>query len=903
MLYRFGNCEVDLTLYEVRRAGVCLSVEPQVFDVLVHLIRHRDRVVTKDELLDVVWGDRFVSESALTSRIKTARRTVGDDGRLQAVIRTVHARGYRFVADVAEEDLEAPSSSAATRRHDSGLVERDSELTVLWAGLDRAVSERSGSVVLLAGEAGIGKTTLVRAFVAGAEADGRASVLVGGCDDMITPRVLGPLRDMAEVAGEDFAFALAAGTEHADPIGAFLGLLGRQPTVVVVEDLHWADDATIDAVRTVARRLRRLPVVLVLTYREEDLASDHAFRGVLGVLTGPGVHRLQPAPLTPAGVAALAGGAVDPIELHSVTKGNPFFVTEVLSSPGTQVPPTVRDAVLARIARLTSPARALLQHLAVVPSRAERWLAEALVPEAAIALTEAERSGVLGGDVGHVWFRHELARRVIEEGATSMERVRSNQLVVELLDRRDDVDRDRLVHHASRADDVERVLRHGPPAATDAIRLGSHRQAVELLRLVLGHAGRLGIGEAARLSVQLAYSLYVVNQFEESYHAATRAVALAEQASDALVLADALVVLGRSSFWARGPLTARAAVERALELIEREGDEVRETTALAELARARSNLATLGVAEPSPEGLDAAERAVVLARRIGRDDLRAQALMYRGSGRVDIGDPRWHEDVDQAIALARQDPRIELAVRAYVNASLVALRAGRFDQAERFIDLGLDLAAGTEFYAGEYRLALTRQVLRVARGDWAAAEADLAQLIDRPGEPGIMRSLARSVFARLLGRRGAWSMADDTLGPAVAEAAASDEIHLVGPVAVAQLELAWLRGQDPSMQPLARRGLDVAESCGLLSSRAEIRRWLQRGGHRVESEGGEPGPWAPALAGDWQAAADTWSRLGDRYERALELAGSGDAVAVQEGLAVLADLGATAATARLRSAG
>jgi tetratricopeptide (TPR) repeat protein len=872
-----------------------------VLDVLVHLVRHRDRLVTKEELFDSVWGDRFVSESALTSRIKAARRAVGDNGRLQGVIRTVHGRGYRFVADVAEEDAEAAVSDAGTRRAAGNLVERDAELTVLWAVLQRAVSERSGAVVLVAGEAGIGKTALVRAFQAGAEDEGRALVLVGGCDDMITPRVLGPLRDMAAAGDGELAAAFDAAADHDDDlVGVFLGLLARQPTVVVIEDLHWADDATVDAVRMLARRLRRLAVVLVLTYREEDLAADDAFRGVLGVLTGPEVHRLRLAPLSPEGVAALAEGAVDPVELHSVTKGNPFFVTEVLSSPEARVPPTVRDAVLARFARLTPATRSLVQHLAVVPSQAERWLAEALVPEAATALTEAERNGILRGSVTHVWIRHELARRVIEDALTSMERVRSNQLVVELLDKRDDVERDRLVHHAAQAGDVERVLRYGPSAAYEAARLGSHRQAVELIRLVLDHSDRVPIGEAARLSVQLAYSLYVVNQFEESYQAAIRAVALAEQASDPLAIADALVTLGRSSFWARGPATARAAGERAVELLDPADDPVRLATAVVELARARSNLATVGVAEPSHEALAVAERAVALAERIGRDDLRAQALMYRGSDRVDLGDPGGHDDMDEAIELARRDPRIETAVRACVNASLIAVRTGRLDEAERLVELGIDLAAGTEFFAGEYRLALTRQVVRAARGDWADAEADLGELIDRPGQPGIMRSLARALLARLLARRGAGSEAEDALAPAVAEAALSDEIHLVGPVVAAQLELAWLRGDDRAMGPLAARGLEVAERCGHRSGRAEIQRWLQRAGHRVEPAGDEPGPWAPALAGHWRVAADAWARLGDRYERALELAGSGDPAATDEGLAVLADLGASATTARLQ---
>jgi DNA-binding winged helix-turn-helix (wHTH) protein/tetratricopeptide (TPR) repeat protein len=100
----FGDCELSIERRELRRDGTLVPVEPQVFDVLVHLLAHRERVVTKNELLDEVWGDRFVSESALSSRIKSVRRALGDTGRDQRIIRTVHGRGFRFVADVLDTD-------------------------------------------------------------------------------------------------------------------------------------------------------------------------------------------------------------------------------------------------------------------------------------------------------------------------------------------------------------------------------------------------------------------------------------------------------------------------------------------------------------------------------------------------------------------------------------------------------------------------------------------------------------------------------------------------------------------------------------------------------------------------------------------------------------------------------
>jgi DNA-binding winged helix-turn-helix (wHTH) protein/tetratricopeptide (TPR) repeat protein len=186
LIYSFGAFDLDTDVFELRRAGAPVAVEPQVFSVLAYLVEHPDRVVTKNELLDNVWGDRFVSESALTTRIKAARRAVGDDGTQQRVIKTVHGRGFRFVAAVRAGGRAGHGGRSLAETPDAfvqpslvsawPLIGRGHELEVL-AGWVRG--HTSGGV-LLTGGAGVGKTRLAEKVLELAEAAGMPSARASG---------------------------------------------------------------------------------------------------------------------------------------------------------------------------------------------------------------------------------------------------------------------------------------------------------------------------------------------------------------------------------------------------------------------------------------------------------------------------------------------------------------------------------------------------------------------------------------------------------------------------------------------------------------------------------------------------------------------------------------------------
>ncbi|HEV7915721.1 MAG TPA: AAA family ATPase, partial [Albitalea sp.] len=263
------------------------------------------------------------------------------------------------------------------------LLEREGPLRDAQQALQRSRGGQ-GATLLVSGEAGIGKSSLIQALAAGLKRHHR--VFRGGCENLFSPRPLGPLRDIALVQRGALLRALDEGAPADTVFAAFLELLNTPGvcSLVVFEDLHWADEATLDLIRHLARRIVRLPVLLLLSYRDDEVGPEHPLQAVLADLPPASVTRVPLQPLSPAAVADMATRADRPAAgLHAATGGNPFYVTEVLASGVTDadrgVPSSVRDAVHARLARLNAEQRGVLDALCVSPGRVEPWLARSLL--------------------------------------------------------------------------------------------------------------------------------------------------------------------------------------------------------------------------------------------------------------------------------------------------------------------------------------------------------------------------------------------------------------------------------------------------------------------------------------------------------------------------------------------
>ncbi len=766
------------------------------------------------------------------------------------------------------------------------LLERETFLNQMSAVL-REVVDGAGRVVLVRGEAGVGKTSLVEWF---AQAQKTARVLWGACDALFTPRPLGPLYDVAAQTRGEVARLLRA---EAPPETIFTALIDdlrdAAPAVLVVEDAHWADEATLDLVKFLGRRVTRLAVMLVVTYRDDEVGPDHPLRSVLGDLPRASVVRLRLPPLSQGAVAELAGRAGrDAGALYAVTGGNPFFVTEVIAS-ASNVPATVSDAVLARASRLSAPARAVLELISVVPARAERWLVDRALGPEPDALAECIDSGVLRADAETLAFRHELARMAIKDVISEPRRRTLHARVLEALAARepDRVDVARLVHHAAEAGDSAAILKFAPAAARQAAALSAHRQAAAHYRTALDHAGALPERERAALYEGLSYECYLTDQSEEALEARRAAFELWDRLGEQRSRGDCLRWMSRLS-WFHG---RKDAAERYAD------DAVATLEPLEpgrELAMAYSNRAQIhALAGETDEAVRWGSRAIELADRLGDVETLAHALNNVGMACVARAGDEGQAKLEESLRLSLTHDLQEHAARAFTNLGTSFVMLRDYEHAARYLDEGIAYSIERDLDSWALYLTSWRARLRFERGDWRGAADDAARVLGGYRVAPITRVPALAVLGHVRARRGdpdAWGPLDEAWPLALGTA----ELQRMAPVAAARAEAAWFSGAPERAAREASDALALAVRLGDPWKIGELAIVAWRAGALSSPPEGAAEPYALEMAGRWREAAVAWDRIGCPYERAWALA-RGDDEARREALDLFEELGAAPA--------
>jgi ATP/maltotriose-dependent transcriptional regulator MalT len=777
----------------------------------------------------------------------------------------------------------ARRASADHRSHQ--LVERDGALATLKRYLDEEAAV-IGRLVLIRGEAGIGKTALLKAFVEDCRSGG--DVLWGACDGVSTPQPFGPFEDMAEALGPKFRQLLDSNASRGELGRWLLKWMSVGPMrVLVIEDIHWADQATLDLLAFLARRIESLPVLLLVSHRDGDGDAPSVDRILGGVASLPVLRQLPLEPLSRAGVERLASDTgIDAKELHRITAGNPFYVHEVLDVGLSRIPVSVRDAVRARVARLDERGRRALQVAAILGVRTEPWLLAAVAGEDILGIDDCLRIGLLTKADG-IAFAHELTRMVVLEDVPVIHGIALHRRALAALEQAGMGDAARLAHHAEGAAERAAVLRHAPAAGHRALAMGALHEAIAQFERALRFADGIDAASRAALLEPLSEALYLVNHWPESYQAAAEAAALRRKHGDDLATAASLCLLAEVAWWAGHQSDAWAATREAIALAEPRSD-------CRELAMAYAMLGRLGWLDGRDgEGRSNSERALDLARRIEDVEAFAVALGTIGSIELDLGDERGWADLGESGRIGRESHFPYLVDRALYNLGLAAFDWRRYELAREHYQQMWEHSAlsqidlcGVDSPLSNIELVLGNWNAAVARGNAALATERLTSYD---------RIVALTALARIGYRRGEAGLQArldelrDFVGGLESVPAPLEQMILV-----AEAEAAWVSG-DPA-PIVARLRAAYAAACreGRRTAIGELGLWLWRAGALSELDERAEEAYLLEVAGRRREASLEWERLSMPYEAALSLAGSSDAADVQRAHDELTRLGATA---------
>ncbi len=730
------------------------------------------------------------------------------------------------------------------------LLERDAQLSELSALLETARSGE-GRIALVYGEAGIGKTALLTQFT---RLQGRnARLFWGACDPLSTPRPLAPLLDIAWTQAGQLAGRIAAGASREAIFQAlFEELRSPKPSaIVVIEDLHWADDATLDLVKFLGRRAQRTTALLVLTWRDEGIRADHPLRASIGELPRQVVSRIPLRGLSPAAVESLGASAHRRTEgLHAATNGNPFFVTEVLASDAPGVPASVRDAVLARAARLPG----LTRDLCELPSR--------MAPSSSGMSSPGRRSRTPCHRCAAATCTPASSRRCAPE-------VR--------------------IPHSSHGWSTTQPAPETPPPC-----YGSRPPPRSTPR---GSARTVRPRHTCPWRCAMPAISFRIRAQSYSPHTLTNATSRTGWRTGSLRAPPRAVCgpawLSRMAWYVARTDEAQRYADLAITALEGllPGPEL----AMAWLTRA----GLYASAHDCAAAIPFAEKALKLAGELGKPEIEANGLNVLAWAQIQAGEEAGWALMEQSLRLSLEHGLPDAAGSAYANLGTLAVEERRHELAAKVLDDGIAYASERDLRTRILCMYCWRARLRTETGRWAEAVDDAAHIVDHPGSSALFRLAALTPLGLLRARRGDPG-GREALDEALALARENGELERMVPVAAARGELQWLSGDEPGAAAEASAVIEKARKARRPWYVADLAVWIWRGGGTPPPVDECARPVALQLQGDWRSAAAEFERLGCPYQAALACYESDDPDAILSALDALDKMEARPAAARLR---
>jgi predicted ATPase/DNA-binding CsgD family transcriptional regulator len=771
------------------------------------------------------------------------------------------------------------------------LLERQEALATLKTALAGARSGE-GRIALVGGEAGIGKTSLVECFTRLCGSGHR--ILWGHCEALSAPRPLGPFHDITLQFGGDVEALVPAGATAAEVLPHLLNAFHR-PTVLIIEDAHWADEATLDLIKLFGRRIQAVPVLLIVTYRDDEIDSRHGLHAVLGALaTRRVVSRCSLAPLSLDAVRLLVGELqIDAQEIHRLTGGNPFFVTETLAQLETgTVSRAVADIIQERVSRLTDWARELLQAAAVLGSRPDANLLRLLSAGAPKAVEQCITLGLLRSTEGALLFRHELVRLAILDGMAPLRVAALHGKILDALIKTGERNAAVLAHHAEGAREAEAVRRFAPQAAREAVAAGAHREAVTQWRRALDYTGTDTPRERASFLEGFAAACELIDRQEEAIAARREAIELWRMLQDPLREGANLAAIAWPLVRSGDNTAAEENADTAIAILKPLGP----GREYAEALRMRAHLHMLD--RDKDQALEWGDKAIHMAEQVGEARTLAGSNLIVGAALLVSDDQQGRSYIERSIEIARRESCHELVALAYLNSGSSYGEQYHLADAERTLREGIAHARLHDLDHAVHYMQAWLALTWLYQGLWEDAKKTASAVLEKRNVAPISRLMALIAMARVAIRRGEFGI-ETLLDEALDLAEPTGTLQRLAPVRAARAEAAWLAGDIDGTRTEARAAWQLALKHRHAWHVGEFTYWRTLSGETVELPSWAAVPFALQVDGSWREAAQAWSERGCPYERARALA-EGDVEARLEALDIFDRLGARPAAEGLR---
>jgi DNA-binding CsgD family transcriptional regulator/tetratricopeptide (TPR) repeat protein len=638
--------------------------------------------------------------------------------------------------------------------------------------------------------------------------------------------------------------------------------------VLLFEDIHWADEATIDFIKFISRRIDQLRCLFVLTYRDNEIHAGHPLMNMFGHLPAGRFTRITLPPLSRQAVKHLAEEkGYDGDKVYQVTGGNPYFVTEILSSYSEGVPVNIRDSIISAYNRTSAKTRQIWELLSIIPGRFESRYLERFDSGYLEAIENCMQLQILIVSKGQIYFKHELFRRTIEDSLSPLKRIALNKKILDLLfdDFKYHNEIERIVHHANNANQFDLVVKYAPVAASRAAVVGAHTEASKLLATAIESYQ----GDDSKIKIELfedyAYECYLTNNIGQALLYAGKTLELLRNHADVLKTAGCMRFVSHLYCCSGDWKTAIDIGREAVELMSN-------YPACKEKALSFCNMAQLKMHwGETAEIIDWAEKAKKTAEEVNDEEALCQSQIIMGSIQMNTPSSRnegW-ELIQKGLSIALKNSFDEQAARAYLKMAINGLRLKDYRFVKNILHEGILYTDERELGFWKLSMLSVKAKLNLETGNWNDALTIAEKLLNTEYK-GSFNLFGMVVVAQInlrTGRPGALEM----LMKAKDLAYERFDLQALISIVIALLEYEWLSGEKIMESSEMVTLIAVIDRCIYFMDANEFAFWLMKARNQHMKVKTVYDAYHVSNVTSARKAAVHWNKLGNPFMHAQTL--------------------------------